>query len=496
MEIDALTPLISLTPGIATRADIAFYITTWVIANYPGRYTAIDDGSNIVITQNLPGRQSIRMTAEAGVADATVRLALDELGFYEGQSDSVDFISGDEVVDQINAVGKVSAELQRTLFEEGNDGTVTSAFTMTAPGVVDDRARKALVIRSGVNAGVYLIASNVGPALNINDGLMGVPQPFPDPSAANQSWLIIDDQLVINSLLSTMASQIIVNPATANPYIGLAVGTYNGTTTGFRAAESGVDVNFTAADVVVGDILRIPGDADRTIIERSDDKQLEVDPPLEVDATNLDFQIISAAAIAYAAFVVHVTTWEGHKDESRFHTDLSELVRVMNPLIVNKTPSLALLNDARIAAEELRNLLQQTLPWWGLAETLESFEVASVGRMDASLGMLQERGLDRAYDHLLDGKIAAFFGFDKDDAALSTYMMKTMRDVVQEDLPQSKLDEDADDIIHDALVIESDANYAFEDVDEDEGLDLLGEVPDLTDDEVSGVDADFYRKRY
>lgn len=495
LEIDVLTPLVGLAPGaIQDRWDIANDINTWVAANYPGEYYALDDGSNIVIRRNQPGRQTIRMTAEAGVADDTVLLAMEELGFYEGQSDSNDFMSGEEVVDQINAVGKVSARIDRFLFEQGTDGTTTSGTTMTAPGVVDDRSRKTLVIRSGVNAGLYRILFNVGPALTVIP-MVGSPDAFPDPAASNQSWLILEDRLVISSVLSTMATQLIVHAAAINPHLGLLEGTYNGTTTGFRAAESGVDANFVTADVVVGDILRIPGDVDRTIIERSADKQLEVTPPLDVTATNLDFQIISAAAIAYAAFIEAVTAWEVVKDASSFYEDLSELERVMNPLIVNKTPSLALLGDARTAANELRDLLRNSSPL-GLADVLESFEVTRVGRMEASLNMLQERGLDRAYNYLLDGKISEFFGFDKDDAALSTYMLKTMRNVVQDDLPQSKLDEDADDIIHDELVVDTDYEYDTSDLDEDEGLEILGEVPDLTDEEVDGLDPEFFEKRY
>ena len=492
LEIDVLTPLITLTQGATrTRANIAADITTWVAANFPGEYTAVDDGSNIVITKTKSGAQTIRMTAEAGIADAVALRALEMLGFYEGQSDSVEFMSGDEVIDQINAVGKVLAEIERTEYESGNDGTVTSSTTITTPGIdpADDRSEKTLIIRSGVNAGSYRIDSNVGPAVVITGE-------FPDPAATDQSWVIVDDQLVITSLLSTLASELIVNAATGNAELGLTPGTYKGTTTGFRAAESGVDSNFLTEDVVDGDVLRIPTEQDRTIIERSDDKQLEVDPPLEVDASGLNFQILSAAAIAYESFIDVLTQWETEiLAASNFREDISELERVMNPLITNKTPSLARLGDAQTAAQELRDILTNGSPW-GLKETLESFEVAKVGRMEASLNMLQERGLDRAYDYLLDGKIADFFGFDKDDAALSTYMMKTMREVVQEDLPQSKLDEDADDIIHDDLITESDADYDYEDVDEDEGLDLLGDIPDLDDSDVAGIDEDFYRKRY
>ena len=491
LEIDVLSPLITLTQGATrTRADVAADITAWVLANYPDEYTAVDDGSHVVITKTKPGAQTIRMTAEAGIADATVLLALSELGFYEGQTDSADSMSGDEVIDQINAVGKIKSSISRTLYEEGNDGTMISSTEMTIPGgLPTSRAGKTLLIRNGVNAGAYYVRSTGGTTLEIIFG------EFPDPAAIDQSYLILDNRLVLTSLSSTTTTALIIGVASANDKLGLIPGTYKGTTTGFRATESGTDANFLSEDVIVGDILRIQGELDRTVLERSDDKQLEVTPPLETGRTSISFQIISAAAVAYGEFVDQLTTWEVSKSASKFYEDLSELERVMNPLIVNKTPSLALLSDAGNTVADLRKLLTQVFPL-GLKETLEGFEVAAVGRMEASLNMIQERGLDRAYDYLLDGKIAAFFGFDKDDAALSTYMMKTMRSVVQDDLPLSKLDEDADDIIHDELIVDSDADYDFSDIDDDEGLELLGEVADLSDDDVDGIDADFYRKRY
>ena len=94
--------------------------------------------------------------------------------------------------------------------------------------------------------------------------------------------------------------------------------------------------------------------------------------------------------------------------------------------------------------------------------------------------------MDRAYDTLLDGDIAGFFGMDKDDASLSTYMLKSMRAVVVADLPISKIDDDGGDIVHDAddEIVESDADYDYSDADLDD-VDLeLGESPDSDDSKV------------
>lgn len=492
LEIDGRTPLVSLTAGAArTRAQIAADINTWAAANFPGVYTAADATTAVLITKTQIGSQTLRMTAESGVDDNTVRRALEELGFYEGQSDSSQAMSADEVADYINSVGKVNASIVRSTYEDGHTGAVSSAtlFTIPAGAVTTSRANKTLVIRSGTNAGSYRIDSNSGTSIVVSSST-----PFQDVGATNQSWAIIEDKLVLTSKSQTLSSRLMIGVATANTELGLTHGTYNGSTTGFRAASSGTDIDFLREDVVKGDILRIPTEGDRTILERSEDKQLEVSPPLSVYASNLDFSILSAAAVAYEAFIADLTAWEVVKESSAFREDISELDRVLNPLLVNKTPSLALLGDARSTAESLRELLRNTSPE-GLADVLEGFTVARVSRMEASLNMLQERSLDRAYDALLSGQVAAFFGLDKDEASLSGHMLKSMRSVVQDDLPVSKLEEDADDIAHDEVVVGTDASFDFSDQDENEGISMLGEMPDLTDTELEN-DPEFYKKRY
>ncbi len=119
----------------------------------------------------------------------------------------------------------------------------------------------------------------------------------------------------------------------------------------------------------------------------------------------------------------------------------------------------------------------------GLTEILKAFQVGTVPRIDAALKMLKERGMDRAYELLMDGKIEAFFGMDKDDSSSSSYMLKTMRSLVQSDLRVSKLNEDADDTVHTGLVVETDPDYDYSDADSDENVKLLGEVPDFDSDD-------------
>ena len=80
---------------------------------------------------------------------------------------------------------------------------------------------------------------------------------------------------------------------------------------------------------------------------------------------------------------------------------------------------------------------------------------------------------------------------DKDDASSSAFMLKSMRSVVQSDLRISKLEDDQDEIAHLDSVEDTDADFDFSDQDDDENIEILGEVPDFTD-----ADSDALKKRY
>lgn len=496
MEIDGLAPRIALSNGpTQTRGDVATDIITWAGANYPGEYTAADDGTYITITKTKPGAQTIRMTAEDPTDHPAIVAAFVTLGFYEGQEDNSEGLSAAEAARQINDAGLVTAEEVRETYEEGNDGDVTGATTIELPldtiapagGVPEQHVDEHIYIRSGANAGAHRIVSIA--RTTVDTVTVSADTPFVAVES-DQSWVIVKEVLRLSSKSSAMDTQITVAAGLANTDLGLTAGDEYGTTTGFRVASSGTDVDFTQYDIVVGDIVRLPAPAaDRTVLELSDGgKQLEVTEPVGTDLGAGQFRIISAAAVAYEAFEAAVDLWQQDRASSNFSEDISELERVMNPLLANKRPSAAQVADANVRANELRDLLS------ALSEVLVSFEVAKVGRMDASLNMLRERGLDRAYDYLMDGKIAEFFGFDKDDAAGSAYMLKTSRAVVQADLAVSKLDEDADDIIHTDLVQDTDADYDFSDGDLDEGFATLGEVPDVLED--GEVDEDWWKQSY
>jgi hypothetical protein len=485
LEIDGLPPILLTAGANRTAAQIASDITTWAGAGpYPYTAAAVNVGglNFIKITKTTPGATEIRMTAEDATHQAKILAAYQATGFYEGQADTSTGVSAAEAAQEINDQGFITAEVVRTLHENGDQGVIGTTTYMTLPlNTIADLAHAGdmLVIREGLNAGYRRVVS-VQRLLGFDRVTIESATPFKE-TGTTESWILLSEKLKLTSKATDLTTELVIGTGNANSVLGFSPSTVPGTTTGFRVAENGTDVDFLRLDVVEGDIVRIAG-SDREVLELSTNYQLELDPPLNTDATITGFRILSAAAVAYESLDTALDSWYELLEASDFQEDILELERVINPLVANKNPSLALLQTARDKVAELRSLLTDTTPD-GLTEVLKAFQVAIVPRIDAALKMLVERGMDRAYDLLMDGEIATFFAMDKDDASSSSFMLKSMRGVVQSDLPISKLDEDADDIIHDDLVEDTDADYDYSDEDEDENVKLLGEVPDLDEDD-------------
>jgi len=501
LEIDEESVLVTLTAGTGrTAANIVSDINTWATANYPGVYAAsvVSSGgyNYIKITKTQAGVQRLILTAENSTYRSRVIKAYTTLGFYEGEQDDNAGVSASELAAEINAVGKVEASVVSTAFEEGTTGIAVSSVVFDLPvntlaslSHTDDQ----LLIRSGKNVGYHRIVSVV--RTTIDRVTVSSATPFVE-LVSNVGWIIVRDLLKIESESTGLDSQLVIGSCSSLTTLGLTAGTTQATTTGFRAASSGTDLDFSKSNVVVGDVLYatdLSGENKYTILELADsNKQLEIDPPFDTDLTFSAFRILSKAAVDYEDFAQELEDWVTWKDSTKFKSDTLELDRVMNALLVNKQPSASQIADAKSVAEDLYDLLTSITP--GLTEILVAFVVKSVSRFDAILKMLKERGMDRAYDLLMRGKLVDFFSMDKDDAATSSFMLKSVRSVVQKDLPVSKLDDDAYDSTSTATsTTGTDAGFDYSDQDTDENVRILGDVPDF---DKSGDEASTSRTRY
>jgi len=214
--------------------------------------------------------------------------------------------------------------------------------------------------------------------------------------------------------------------------------------------------------------------------------QIEVSPPLDTDWTALYFTIKSAAYREYLDFINAEEDWEATKALTLYETDIQELMRVMNAVLYSARPTQAQRTDAHNAVTSLTNLLLMLSE-----DVLVAFVVVPVPRIDAALKMLKERALDRAYDQLLNGYVAEFFGMSKDDVAYSAYILKTMRALAQKDLPVSRYDEDGDDTTLRMTTTDTDSSFDLSDHDLDESVAILGTAAEYAE-----PDTESARKRY
>lgn len=295
------------------------------------------------------------------------------------------------------------------------------------------------------------------------------------------------DRVRLESKLATLGTLLTVGSGTANSLLGLVPGMHAGTTTGFTATA-----NFENADVVVGDILVVGTDF---IITSVTANLIDVTPPLPTNRSISSFRIESADSREYDQFVLGISSWihdnlGGHPE---YASNTLELDRLLNPVLGGATPTESDVNDAIRGATDLKYILEHSGDGHpqGLSEVLVAYVTRTSPRIDAAINMLHERGLDRSYDTLMDGDIAGFFGYSKDDAASAAYMLKAMRSVVQNDLPVTSRSDEIDDTALETSVQTSDANYDRSDVDKDENIKILGSVPDLDTD--ATVPQDYYK---
>ena len=393
-------------------------------------YHATAVGNLIKIENTSVGAASITMTVPTAVpADKeTVLAAYSTIGFFEGQTDSSTSVSAAELAKSINDVGKVLATVVRV-----HDNGVTK------------------------------------------------------------------ETVRIDSILNDLPTKLVIGAGTANTLLGLTPGAHAGTVTGFSATAS-----FEDADVVAGDTLRVNGNTTGSVVAAVSKNLLEVSPPLATDLVVSSFIVESEDYLAYKDFtddtrVESMPSWKTHDlgKHPEYASNTLELDRLMNPVLGNTTPTAAEIAAATTGAQDLRNILQHAFVdvpgrYYGLQEVLTLFVVRPSARIDAAINMLHERGFDRAYATLMNGDLADFFGYDKDAAASASYMLQTMRSLVQNDLTVTNKSTTADDTTLISSVQTSDANYDRSDVDKDENINLLGSVPDLDSD--ATVPADYYKQ--
>jgi hypothetical protein len=146
------------------------------------------------------------------------------------------------------------------------------------------------------------------------------------------------------------------------------------------------------------------------------------------NGVNLNYTEFKALLVAWLAREVNATT---------YYRDLN---RYLNPLLQNATPTAEQIGTALSHLEMLLDYLidhEETMidPADSLEGAVTIYSVDPVGELDTLIKSLVEKGADRATDLLVSGQFSAFFGMDVHDVSYASFMQKSMRSIVQNDLP-------------------------------------------------------------
>lgn len=480
---------VPLTIGSAQSAgDVAADLAISSFLNASAEVVTTDSGSITVVKVSSAsyGEDShIRVQSTTGAQQEAVKT----LGFYENQEDRGDYLLLTDLVRDLSALTGAELVPQYAVLHSGSDGTaavvagipklLVPAGTLVTLPTTSDRLR----ILNGANVGWYAIA---GVSLGglFDELLLGRPWPSAvGDEALGLSWEIRRDLLLIASADTSTASAVTVNAASANAILGLTAGTLRGKVSGVRVLSGSKPLNFTREDVVAGDRLTLKGPTYSTVHTIASvtegGYQLEVTPEVPNDLVQHLYQIDGSGALAYAAFIVALDDWtENVLGVSKFTSSIQELERVLNPLLVNKNPSAALIGSATTVSNDLLGVYTE------LKLLLSGFVTLPVPRIDALLDMLLERGLDRAHELLLLGRFSEFFGLSQDAASYGGNLLEKMRSLAQNDVPLGRSSRFGN--VEQRLTgsyEETDADLDFSDQDDERGPTAIDDVPDLDADE-------------
>jgi hypothetical protein len=480
-----------LTVGTRTEAQIvadivaASPLITAEVASIPTLPSGTMDVVRVKSTFYGEG-SSIKLDPQNDIDERTMQT----LGFYQGPAVRSSYLSLDSLHDAVSTIPDLSLVRQEAVLQSGSGAMAvkigTDFYLRFTAGSLDTSisVNEKLRIVSGDNIGYYPITAfiygaydyiKVGRALPVVTGA----------AADNQSWEVVRDLLSISSSTQDKTSSLEVLTTTNDAYtdLGLTTGLVYGSVSGVVIKDAGTPLSFARNDVRVGDRLSLNGptySTTHTVTAITESGyQIEVTPEVPNDLISHLYEINSGAWLLYSDFISDLGIWSASLEVSQFDADIQELERRLNPVIQNKNPSSTLVNDADTTVTSLIGL------YTSLSSILSDFVVApSVTRIDSILNMLEERGLRRAHDLLLLGKISEFFSLSKDGGSYSGKVLETMRSVAQSDVNVSTdVEMDHMDSHLNGSYSDTDADLDFSDGDREGGVTETDDIPDPTEED-------------
>lgn len=160
-----------------------------------------------------------------------------------------------------------------------------------------------------------------------------------------------------------------------------------------------------------------------------------------------------------------------------------ELSRLLNPLIVNKNPTIAAVNAAKLHLQ----LMLGTLTEAGAASTgqpvsgaleavLAAYDVREEDDVDTLVSAYLDRGSGRGIDILLQGRFTDFFGLSLEGMSYAGRVQELIREVSREDLPVRRTGRADNADLEQLEGSWEDTDYTFDDSDVD-NFDEEVEIP-------------------
>lgn len=184
-----------------------------------------------------------------------------------------------------------------------------------------------------------------------------------------------------------------------------------------------------------------------------------VELDFEVESTasfSFDFDVpnpfgrIRVAQVAdFAAFKAGLDEWLERPEQQEAY--FQKLATVLNPLLVNKNPTIAQVNEAQFELKKLLSVLTiegaglygvvqspDAMPEDTLEFVLSNYTAPAVEPVDTLLSTLRQKSADRGIDLLTEGQFRTFFGLDMDGVSYSGTLTKSLRELARNDLPVRK----------------------------------------------------------
>lgn len=368
------------------------------------------------------------------------------LGFLEGESDTINLLTPGELAALVSEQPGFSAEVVTTELASGTLETTAGAITVTDELGTDFSALliqtyDQIEILDGISAGTYRVSYVSTPT--------SVLELMRSPFEAKESGLayrIFREQVRISITDSSPGSFLTVS----DQYdLGLFAGSVYSSMSEFEAVDKlGNKLSFTG--VLPGDLLKVVGHPEVVIKEVINDTTLSLETGLPSNVSKVGFEIRSASAKEYTAFIESLTSFVTSSHllkKNGFDKGVDAIDVACTSAILPGQSFTSSRNQARRLVVDLLAILSDTFSRGAeytavitanpnnLNSLLSSYAASPVEAVNDLLDSFLDRKYERAASLLRSGKFTEFYGTNDETGSYSGAVVNASRTVVR-DLPR------------------------------------------------------------